>query len=272
MMIGLNHVLQSAGVNLLRTKLVRHSDSRALPGRTPYDLWLANDGRLELYQRIQSKERFKNTDWIITFVVTPLGETLFVGSYRVLGIGRVPDGTTDPVGGHDVSGLFLYDIEPDKALKEYAGRITIKWTGGFINWSQQAGPENDKEIVEIKQSASDPPFPGFGSFIWPINQLSSVPSSWRGALAAIGGVYLLVCHSTGKQYVGSAHGEGGFWARWQDYFRTGHGGNKGMKSVPDSDYHVSILEFASSSMSDAEIIRMEERWEEKLLTRKFGLN
>jgi hypothetical protein len=120
-MIGFNYFLQSAGIDLARTKFVRHTDSRALGGRTPYDLWIADDGRLELYQRIQGKERFKNTDWIITFVATPLGETLFVGTYRVRGVGKVPDGTTDPVGGHDVSGLFLYDLEPDKALRDIMG-------------------------------------------------------------------------------------------------------------------------------------------------------
>jgi len=45
-----------------------------------------------------------------------------------------------------------------------------------------------------------------------------------------------------------------------------------MKLAPETDYQVSILEFASSSLSRDEIIRMEERWKDKLLTRTFGLN
>ena len=92
------------------------------------------------------------------------------------------------------------------------------------------------------------------------------------ALLAVGGVYLLVCRSTGKQYIGSASGVGGFWARWESYFRTGHGGNEGMKLAEGSDYQVSVLEFASSSLDREAIIRMEERWKDKLLTRSFGLN
>jgi hypothetical protein len=233
--------------------------------------WIAADGRLELYQRIQGKDRFKGADWIIAFVATPLDETLFVGSYRLSGVDRVPPGTTDPVRRHDVTGLLFYDLKLEHALREYAGRIIIDWGTGFRAWVQRPDRQ-DKPILEIRRTASEPPFPGFTSFSWPIRELSSVPSSWRGALSAVGGVYLLVCRSTGKQYVGSASGAGGFWARWESYFRTGHGGNEGMKLVPESDYQVSILEFASSSLNRDEIIRMEERWKDKLLTRRFGFN
>jgi hypothetical protein len=224
-----------------------------------------------VYQRIQSKDRFKSTDWVIAFVATPLDETLFVGIYRVRGIGTVPPGMTDPVGGHDVTGLFLYDIERDDTLLEYAGRIIVDWGTGFRSWVQRPDRQ-DKSIVEIRREAIEPPFPGFTSFSWRIRELSSVPSSWRGARSAVSGVYLLACLSTGQQYVGSAYGSGGLWARWENYFRTGHGGNEGMKLVPENDYQVSILEFASSTLSSDEVIRMEERWKAKLLTRKFGLN
>lgn len=230
-----------------------------------------DDGRFELYQRIQRKDRFKGADWVISFVATPLNETLFVGSFRVPGVGKVPAGIVDPVGGHDVTGLFFYDLQPDPALHEYAGRIVIDWGTAFRTWVQRADSQ-DKPILEIRRSASDAPFPGFTSFSWPIRELASVPASWRGALSAVGGVYLLVCRSMGKHYVGSASGDGGFWERWDNYYRTGHGGNEGMKLAPGNDYQVSILEVASSSLSRDEIVRTEERWKDKLLTRSFGLN
>jgi hypothetical protein len=93
-----------------------------------------DDGRFELYQRIQRKDRFKGADWVISFVATPLNETLFVGSFRVPGVGKVPAGIVDPVGGHDVTGLFFYDLQPDPALHEYAGRIVIDWGTAFRTW------------------------------------------------------------------------------------------------------------------------------------------
>jgi hypothetical protein len=269
--ISLNYFLENAGIDLGRARLVRHQDHRAAGGRSPHDLWMAADGRFDMYQRIQRRERFRSADWVIAFVATPLDETLFVGVYRVGGVGTVPPDTLDPCGGHDVAGMFLYDLEHDDALREDAGRIVVDWGMGFRSWVQRPDRQ-DKLILEIRRTAIEPPFPGFSAFSWPIRQLSSVPPSWRGALSAVSGIYLLACLSTGQMYVGSAYGIGGFWARWENYFRTGHGGNEGMKLVPGNNYQVSILEFALSSLGFDEVIRMEARWKDKLLTRTFGLN
>lgn len=269
-MLRLNLLLEAVGIDLTRTRLVRHQ-SRAEKGRSPYDLWLASDGQFEKYQRIQSREHFRNCDWIISFVATPLDETLFSGVFNVRDVGTAPAGMTDPVGGHDVTGLFFYDLEPDQKLREYIGRIVIEWGPGFRSWVQRPDRQ-DKSILEIRRTAVDPPFPGFMSFRWRMKSLSQVPTSWRGALRAVSGVYILACQKTGKRYVGSAYGEGGFWSRWEEYLNTGHGGNIGIRKLEDHDFQVAILEVVSSSASVDEIIRTEDSWKEKLLTRKFGLN
>jgi hypothetical protein len=45
-----------------------------------------------------------------------------------------------------------------------------------------------------------------------------------------------------------------------------------MRDIPVADYEISVLEVASSSVSTDDVAKMESRWKEKLLTRKFGLN
>jgi hypothetical protein len=105
-----------------------------------------------------------------------------------------------------------------------------------------------------------------------LSELTLVPLSWREALSSVGGVYLLTSPETGKQYVGSAQGSGGFWARWEDYVASGHGGNRRMQEVPVADYQVTVLEVASSSAGAEVLLQMENRWKRKLLSRKFGLN
>jgi hypothetical protein len=45
-----------------------------------------------------------------------------------------------------------------------------------------------------------------------------------------------------------------------------------MQGLPASDYQVSVLEVAASSVSTEELMKLEGRWKEKLLSRKFGLN
>lgn len=271
MALQFSTLLEQAGIPLKDTWLLRHQDKRGGKGKTPYQLWRAQDGSLERYQQIQSRDVFKPGKWLATFVATPLGETLFTGLYHVDSVGVVADGVLDPVSGSDVSGLFEYGIRPVEELSEYAGRLTIDWGGGFQAW-KQSGTNQNKPILEIRKVSIEPPFPGFLHFRWSIRQLDAVPAGWQSVLSAVSGVYVLASESTGKLYVGSAYGAGGFWGRWENYFRTGHGGNQGMKLAADHQYQVSILEVASSSVNESEVIRMEALWKDKLLSRKHGYN
>lgn len=270
-MIKFNYLLTSAGIDLTKVRLVRHQDNRAPRGRTPYDLWRAQNGEFERYQAIQHRDVFSSASTIASFVASPLNETIFVGLYEVLDKHLAPLGTLDPVGGHDVSGLFEYKMIPDMRLDSYAGRLLIEWGSGARAWVQRPDKQ-DKAIVEIRREAADPPFPGFADFRHRINDLNSVPISWRIAMSAVSGVYLLTCTKSGKQYVGSAYGEGGFWSRWEYYNSSGHGGNVAMKKIEDADYQVTILEVSASTANPTEIIEAEARWKNKLLTRHFGLN
>jgi hypothetical protein len=89
-MLAFNTILRHENINPRDVRLVRHQDTRR-PGRpTPYNLWLAKSGRLELYQRIQTRRVFLVGGLLATFVVTPNGETLFVGFHSVDGCGTAP--------------------------------------------------------------------------------------------------------------------------------------------------------------------------------------
>jgi hypothetical protein len=191
--------------------------------------------------------------------------------FENFGVGVAPVGLRDPIRGHDVGGYFYYDLRPSELLSEYVGRLVLDWGPGNRSWIQKAGTQN-KPIVEIKKKKSDPEFPGFLQFMMRLGDLPSVPSEWKRALSLTGGVYLLSCLDSGKQYVGSAYGEGGFYSRWQNYFGSGHGGNVGLKELPKRDYQVTILEVASSSATWDQIIAIEGRWKDKLQSRKFGFN
>jgi hypothetical protein len=266
-----NQLLADASVPIDRTKLVRHQDKRGPALRTPYHLLLAKDGSLERYQELQSVERFHVGDWLASFVAMPLGETVFVGMFECTAVGVAPAGTFDPISGSDVSGAFDHKLERKVELSEYIGRLVIEWGGAYRAWIQLA-KNQDKPVVELRKSSIlDSPFPGTGGFRHSIRNLTAVPENWRAALA-VRGVYVLTSTATGKQYVGSATGDRGFWGRWEEYFRTGHGGNVGMRPVVGEELMVSILEVAASTASELEILAMEKLWKERLLTREFGLN
>jgi hypothetical protein len=98
-------------------------------------------------------------------------------------------------------------------------------------------------------------------------------------LAAVAGVYLIVDQRTGKQYVGSASGEGGILSRWTAYASTGHGGNKQLMQplavapgYAREAFTFTILHTLPRSMTRTEVLDYESKYKRKLGSRAFGLN
>jgi hypothetical protein len=92
-----------------------------------------------------------------------------------------------------------------------------------------------------------PSFPGFVLFAATLEAVGGLPLSWIEVLRNARGVYLLVHRGSGRQCVGSATGNGGFFERWLAY-ANGHGGNVALKELADSpaSFDVSILEVCGS--------------------------
>lgn len=270
-MLTFNAILRHEGIDPKRVLLVRHQDTR--PGRTtPYNLWRAGDGSLERYQQIQSRNVFAVGHLLATFVATPAKDTLFIGLYRVEGVGIVPPNTIDPgTQAAPPDGCNFYDIHRDERLSEYAGHLVIDWGQGFLSWVQHAAPKagREKAVLAIRADIREEPFPGFSHFRWNIDEITAVPLTWQSVLKSVKGVYLLVDKETGKQYVGSAKGEESLWGRFQDYAANGHGGNVELRRLGRRPYQVTVLEVVNS---DTGIERTEEAWKRKLLSREFGLN
>jgi hypothetical protein len=84
MPIFFNSLLAQFGIAPSTVILLRHQDKRALPGRTPYELWRDNTPEFERYQSCQSVEnraKFSRGQNWASFVGTPGGDTMFVGLY-----------------------------------------------------------------------------------------------------------------------------------------------------------------------------------------------
>lgn len=101
---------------------------------------------------------------------------------------------------------------------------------------------------------------------------------WRTHLEAVAGVYLILAEKTGALYVGSASGNGGIWARWSAYAKSGHGQNKILAELVRVDdsypgrFRFSILQVLPKSMTRDEVLARERLFKEKLGTRATGLN
>lgn len=275
MPIMFNSLLSDAGLPLAEVRLLRHKDKRAQRGRTPYELWRDNRPQFASYQSTQgidNEVKLRGKYWA-SFLGTPADETLFVGLYRVENMRLLDKDTPMPhMDGIDKAGsCHLYDLTLEEDLKDLVGRLVIEWGPGDRSWIQRADNQ-DKTITELREKFREDDFPGFLNFAKSLSELGSLPASWVTALRATEGVYLLTCPKTKEQYVGTATGEHGFWGRWQDYVKTGHGGNVALRSRDPSDYQVSILEVAGTAAILEDVLRMESRWKAKLQTREMGLN
>ena len=268
-MLKFNTLLQEAGFDLEKVKvfLLRHEDKRA-PIEL-YQAWKSVPEDFEAYQSNQKwKNRFPKGSYLAAFVVGPEGETLFVGMYEVLKLSRTNEPFIDPLlGPMEADDRSFHEIKRSDKMQDYVEKLVIEWGPGKLAWRQHAKEQN-KTILEVRPRLKEPPFPGYIDFLCCIKDIKNIWCSWQPWLEKSKGVYLLAFED-GMQYVGSATGELGFWQRWNDYLRNGHGGNK----VLIRDRHdarvatVSILETSGSNDTHVMIIGREMLWQRKLGTR-----
>lgn len=267
-----NSLITEAGLPVNGLSLVRHQEIAPNTRLTPFGLWCRNDGSFEQYQAIQRAHAFGSARTLAAFVVSHRKETIFAGLYSVEGH-RINDSAQHcPLRNTETpAGLSTYDLRMMPDLADLRGRLIIDWGEGTRAWVQIAARQN-KPVVAIERARSEPPFPGYDRFSCQTDAILPLPHAWQTALAAVRGVYLLVCCRTGQQYVGSATGAGGFWERWQAYANGGDGGNVMLKARGPSVYTLSILEIASLTATPESILALEGFWKQKLGTRAHGLN
>ena len=276
----LQELLAYKGINLERTRLIRHNLSNGEIAA------YYNQRQIETYQMIQRPSRFKNCDYVISFLGTEGTNGVFLGCYKVNGfskydVSKLPvnfsielDASTDYV---------IYHLEATDILAELKNRLVIDWGKGTINWCQNG--TTDKEILEIRPAVSEVEFISYDKVLLSFDTLRKIVynkaayKEWEDKLSAVAGVYLITDTKTGKHYVGSASGlEGGIWGRWSEYARTKHGGNKRLVELitADPDYcynfQYSILEVFPLKRDKQEVLEYEQLYKRKLYSIPFGLN
>jgi hypothetical protein len=272
-----NHLLAAASIEPASVRLLRHQP--ILPTRRPLiDIWRADRNGFEGYQSLQDtskRARLKAPYWA-AFIGTDLGQTVFAGLYQVQACRPTDKDMVVPLLNTvcDPNTADCYTLERCAVFEPYIGRLLIDWGGGPSgkrSWIQRADHQ-DKAVSAILEAQFERAFPGYMAFGESLSGMSTLPPGWISKLMAARGVYLLTCPATGVQYTGSANGSGGFWSRWQDYCKTGHGGNVGLKEVNTAPFRATILQVAGSADTADDILAMEQLWKEKLFSREFGLN
>ncbi|MDF1839230.1 MAG: GIY-YIG nuclease family protein [Planctomycetota bacterium] len=277
--IDLLHLCEPAQrvlANPSRIKLVRHASPEC-------DLeHLHQIGFLEEYQSCQGKEVFKSADFIISFLAESGSRSRFIGVYRVGSTqSPAPAWSADYPHPEMDPGNVFYDLQKVPGFESLEERLVIDWGAATRSWVQNY---KAKPLIEVYPEGHVRDFPGSLEFILTHDELARIvlnPDAnriWHKMLGAVSGIYLITDMESGQLYVGSAYGAQGLIGRWTQYVKSHHGGNKNLIELLNQDPHrytnfaFSILRTLPKTLTNREVIEVENLFKRKLGSRAFGLN
>lgn len=241
-------------------------------------------GKFEEWQRWQSSRLFKRP-FILGLVKIPdrADRWLFAGCYNSHGASPHPK--------HPET--WLYTTSEVSATSSLGRRVIVGHRRSGRR-STRRGEAIVDELVVIairEKPATVATFRTYAEVRLSKSELDEIVSldepSWRAALAAVAGVYVITDTSNGKLYVGSATGDtsaaggGGLWSRWCSYAASGHGGNDDLRALlsPEGQgpahaqhFQFSILEIADTHASAEDVKRRERHWKRVLGSHVHGYN
>lgn len=262
-----------------KVKLIRHALSDK-GFKSCYD-----KGFMKEYTQIQKKGFSRGYDYWIIFLSDSGTSAKLEGVYKVNGFTDTPPEVKPE--GFPLMDWFksdkysFFDLERTEILEDMVGRLIIDWGKATRAWHQKATTEKPVLAIQASQRMI---FTGYENFILTYDELkeivedSTVYENWHTALSSVYAIYLITDRTNGKQYIGSAYGQGGLLARWSCYVDSKHGNNKGVKEVicnyPDryKDFQFSILQILPKTITEDEVIKLESLYKMKLLTKEYGMN
>jgi hypothetical protein len=268
-MIKLIDLIKLAGITMGKFKI------HFATGSNPTPLEVFYDGEFKKWQEYQNNRNFE-CDSILSLIHLGGSDWLFAGIYKVNGV---------QARSNDEKSWFEYSTSELPGIDHLAGRAVVVFDKAFrasyLKGERYIDALMVKEIKPERQSIGD--FPGFNKVSLSLRGLKTVVrqqlQTWKTALSNVSGVYLIADTATGRQYVGSAYGDGGIWQRWCSYAGSGHGGNKELKDLlkeKGNDYALNflftILEVTDLNASKEYVASRESHWKDALLTRQYGYN
>lgn len=275
---GRNEEFDKADVE--RIRLIRHKDSRKeknIGGKiyenSLYDIYLYENDAFVTYQSEQLVKKFKNVDYIVSFIGEESTSSRFVGVYKNNGILQMlPDYKGEAHARFDIQEISGFEL-----LKE---RVIIVWNNP-VQWLQHY---NEMPVIRIDRGLMEnnlPVFVRYEDVVLNYTQLKTIINSnnpeWKSRLESCNCIYLILDKSNGKQYVGSTYNTKGIWGRWSEYAKTGHGDDVELKKCIDSDpkyaeknFQWCILETLPIKILPEQAIERESLYKRKLGTRMYG--
>jgi hypothetical protein len=232
----------------------------------PRDVYLSGD--FGEWQSWQSKRNFER-DFVVSLIALPrANHWLFAGAYDAMGCEWVAQ-----------EKAYRYELRRRTELEELEGRLIVRFKRTGRQSYLYGENCRDAEVAEIlPEKMRIAEFPGYSWAMLSKQQLDIVVrqqvGSWKSALSAVAGVYVIADRATGKLYVGSATAGEGLWSRWCAYVTTGHGDNRELRYLLKTEgdayadnFQFGVLEIADTHASQQDVLDRESYWKALLQTR-----
>lgn len=290
--LTLNQLIVTSGLNAARVLVFRHRPYE--PQLNKIFDWIVAERRdlFECYQSTHApntEAALGRASHVVSCVRYKPKQALFIGLYELTGTNRVLSpaqclarplhqelmslGMSGFKATDNRAGLVEFGLKLTEWQAQWSGKLIVEWPGLERSWYRWLDRNTFPIAAIAEESRFKGPMPLWSDIALDWQQLAILPSDWRAALSHWRGIYLIIDQSDGLQYVGSAYGTANIMQRWSEYARSGHGGNKGLRSRDPNQFRFSILQRVSPDLPEAEVIALENSWKERLRSRApFGLN
>lgn len=177
----------------------------------PLDVYRRGIDKWESWQRWQNRRNFER-EFVIALIDIPQqpGLWMFAGAYRQEG--------KESRTGKDGGSWWYYNLPRLTEFDNIAARVVVK------HFRKDRASYRDAETISEQLSVHEvrsrpltlPEFPGYKQVHVSFSQLCALmeagEASWRTALSAVSGVYVLSDSVDGKLYVGAPMGKAGYGA------------------------------------------------------------
>lgn len=290
----LNDLLQKHGIDPQQVIVMRHRPDE--PGLRKVLPWMVHEhpAVFNAYQQSHSGpqeealRKLAGKGWIASFFGLAAKEAVFCGLYRIHGYQEldlkefwsIPENAI--LREHGMLGWarkgrkrgLWFDLQLDGTFyAEWIGRLIVKWPPPERAWWRRA----ERNTLAIDSIATESHFasamPEWRELVLKWSDLALIPASWKAALREWRGIYLIRDLRDGLAYVGSAYGVENLLGRWQNYAKSGDGGDRLLKGRKPDSFVFSILERLGPDLEPQEVIQIESAWKKRLSSRSpCGLN
>ena len=289
--LTLNALLRADGIDLREVLVFRHRPWEQRLNQNFDSIVARRRDLLDCYQSTHgphTESALKRAKYVASFIRYRPKKALFIGLFGVdsckpLSVFEYQDRPLHRelmalgMGGHKASDgrehVLEFSLPATGWREDWSERLIIEWPGLERSWYRWADRNTFNVHAIAEESRLISPMPPWDQLVLDWDQLRMLSDAWQAELSKWRGIYLIIDQSDGLQYVGSAYGRDNLLQRWQEYARTGHGGNKALRPRDPTNFRFSILQRTSPDLAPDDVTAIENSWKVRLRSRcPDGLN